>query len=288
MKSSRSLLTIFCIFVLGATDVFAGMPRDYSVWPNREDEFSKLPPYCKIRLTKKSSDPEFKALSSSLGSDFIHAHHYCAGLNVMNYYYRTTGADAKQKVLKEAVNQFSYMVDKAKPTWVLMPEIYANRGEAYLLAGNFGQGIADMKKAISLNPVLLKPYVALADHYTRHKQLQNAMEIINEGLRYNPEHKGLQRRYLELGGQKPFPEPYAQTTTEKAPPVEKQDSEPASQGDAVSDTTAQTQTAPAKEPATEQSAAPKIGAPGNPYCRFCPAPAPAEDPADSSVSPSMP
>lgn len=288
MKSSRSLLTIFCIFMLGATDAFAGLPRDYNVWPNREDEFSKLPPYCKIRLTKNSSDAEFKALHSSLGPDYIHMHHYCAGLNVMNYYYRTTGAAGKKTVLREAINQFSYMVDKAKPTWVLMPEIYANRGQAYLLGGNFGQGIADLNKAISINPRLLKPYVALADHYTRHKQPQNAMGIISEGLRYNPEHKGLQRRYLELGGKKPFPEPYVETATGEKPQIERQDSAPVSQSDAVSDTPTQTVATPAPEPDTEQNTAPKIGVPGNPYCRFCPDPAPAEVPADSSASPSTP
>jgi len=288
LKSSRSLLTVFCVFMLGVTDVFAGLPRDYNVWPSREDEFSKLPPYCKAKLGKNVPPSDAIAWRSSLGMDYQHIHHYCSGLNVMNYYYRTTGEAYKQKVLKVAVNQFSYMVDKATPTWVLMPEIYANRGEAYILAGKFGEGLSDLKKAISLNPHILKPYLTLANHYIRQKQTRNAMEIITEGLKHNPEHKGLQRRYLELGGQKPFPEPYAQTRTEETPIVEKQDAAPASQGDVVSDTTAQTQSPPATEPDTEQNTAPKIGGPGNPYCRFCPEPAPADVPADGSVSPSTP
>lgn len=288
LKSSSSLLIIFCIFILGATNVYAGLPRDYHEWPNQEEDFAKLPPYCKVKLGKNVPEAEYKAWNTTFGRDFDHIHHYCSGLHVMNYYYRTSGAANKQKVLIKAIQQFSYMVDKAKPTWSLMPEIYANRGEAYLLAGNFVQGIEDLNKAISLNPSMLKPYVALADHYTRHKQPQNAMGVISEGLRYNPEHRGLQRRYLELGGQKPFPEPSAQTTTEETPPLEKQDSEPASQGDAVSGTTTQTQAAPATEPDTTQNTAPKIGAPGNPYCRFCPDPAPAEVPANGSVSPSTP
>jgi small glutamine-rich tetratricopeptide repeat-containing protein alpha len=63
---------------------------------------------------------------------------------------------------------------------------YANRGLAYQKLNNHEQAIADLEKAISLNPSYIKTYPRLASSYMVLKKVEKAGQIIDQGLVIEP------------------------------------------------------------------------------------------------------
>ncbi|MHB1213714.1 MAG: hypothetical protein ACYCY9_01900 [Thiobacillus sp.] len=228
-----------------------------------DQELSSLPNYCTARI--KGSGAEYNQWVQILGRDFDHTHHYCFALNDLNKYYKSRSAKDKKFNLKNAEGNLSYMVNHASPSYSLMPEIYLNRGLTYSLMNQHGKAVADITKALELNPRQVKAYNMLADYYISIKLKNKALETVTKGLRHSPGTKSLQRRYQELGGKMPYPEPLAQTDPAmiETPPSAEQAAVPEVPPLA----------APAEKIVTEpDSDKPKIGSPTNPWCRFCPDP----------------
>ncbi|MHB1094097.1 tetratricopeptide repeat protein [Thiobacillus sp.] len=234
-------------------------------WKPSPAEMATLPSYCAARFDEKSA--AFKTWRDSMGSDFMHVHHYCAGLNFVN---RARGMGSSNKdrrgTLEAALRNFDYMLAHTHPDFSLRPEILMNRGIALSMMNRTGEAVGDLMKAIEADPKQPRAYMTLADLYSKQKNRAKALETVTEGLRHNPDTKSLQRRYTELGGKLPYPPPVepapvaVQVNTDAIPaaepgstpsPVEPADSAPTS-------------------PAETAAAPPKIGSPTNPYCRFCP------------------
>ena len=54
-------------------------------YPGTDADFAVLPPYCKARLSPLGDkDPSNQLWNRRLGHDFLHIHHYCAGLHTRN------------------------------------------------------------------------------------------------------------------------------------------------------------------------------------------------------------
>lgn len=236
-----------------------------------EAEFTNLPTYCRAKLISRIGSADYRQWEGILGKDFVHTHHYCFALNFINRYYRSRTAQDKNFNLESALNNLDYMVTHADPAYSLMPEIYQNRGLVYSLMGRHGDAVTDMNKAIELNPRQAKAYNVLADYYSQTRQQQKALETVTQGLRYNPGVRSLQRRYTELGGKLPYPEPIQSNPAEASSPAPNAEAPPSAAPAATTPAETPAGAAPAEsaappEPATES----KIGSPTNPYCRFCP------------------
>lgn len=231
-----------------------------------EVELGKLPAFCKARLYPDPDRADYKMWEQNLGPDFSHTHHYCSGLNFLNRYYRATSPQDKSFNLTNALNNFNYMVSHAKPTYSLMPDIYLNRGVTYSLMNQGSQAINDLNKALELNPRLDRAYTVLADYYAGIKEKDRALKIVITGLQYNPDVKGLQRRYRDLGGKPPYPEPILTDTVAPIQPVKPAVAEQSHKEETDASESALSPVGTPVEPIAQ----PKIGSPTNPYCRFCP------------------
>ncbi|PWB59961.1 MAG: hypothetical protein C3F18_00310 [Nitrosomonadales bacterium] len=282
---NRNLL-IFWLITLSlpmpalATDT--GYPTD--------SELSSLPGYCQIKLRQKPGDLGYNSWLGILGPDFIHTHHFCAGLNFINRHYRASSEYDRKYYLQASLPEFAYMITHAAPSYSLMPDVYINRGTVLSKLGRSSEAVADFLKAIELNPRLPKAYTVMADLYVNIKLQGKALATITEGLRYVPSSKMLQRRYAELGGKPPFPEPYAdavvtqETQAAKArEPGPAQTSEPAEASPKAALESKPGAETPNAQPAAAEAEA--IGMPGNPWCRFCPDPAPSANPVSKPVPP---
>lgn len=223
-------------------------------------EMMRLPSYCQARYTLQQGSPGWRDWEAQIGQNFIDIHHYCAGLN---YVFRYWGARSKQEksfYLERAMAGFNYLVKAQKPGFPLRAEMYANRGEVYKLMGRVGEATRDFEQAVAIDPRMAKPYLHLADVHVAAKSQKRALEVVTDGLRHVPDSTALQRRYLELGGQKPFPDP----VVAKAP-------EPVMAPSEADEPAARPVEAASVEGAPEATPSPpKIGTPKNPYCRFCP------------------
>lgn len=255
--TARVFLMLLCLTGI-ASPVLA---LDMSIRPNAAEMMS-MPPFCAAKFNLKQGSPEWNAWRDRIGENFIDIHHYCFALVAVKRYW---GARTKQDrgfYLQRALNNYDYIVNAAKPDFALRAEVHAGRGEVFMLMGRPGEAAKDFNQALAINPGFVKPYLQLADLYAASKSTARALDITTEGLRRVPDSTALQRRYLELGGKKPFPEPNADKMAEAE----------------TSTATEETQTDPAPvpaatsqaEPATTTAPVPAVGVPGNPYCRFCP------------------
>ena len=236
-------------------------PPAMAEWQPSPAEMAVLPAYCTAKFNEGTNPGPAKMWRDSMGVGFIHIHHYCAGLNFVNRARGMGSTDRnRQGTLEAALRNFDYMLTNAPKDFYLRPEILMNRGIALSLMNRTGEAIGDLLQSIEANPAQPRAYLTLAEMYEKQRNRAKALETVTDGLRHNPDIKSLQRRYTELGGKLPYPEP-----AEPAP-VAAQADKP---GD-TSDTPPAAETASPAASAADSETPPKIGSPSNPYCRFCP------------------
>lgn len=171
-------------------------------------EISALPPYCAGRFAARSGNQqEFLRWKSKYGPDFDHTHHMCSGIGSINRSYRAKTQNEKAELLENAIKELDYMVRNAKPDFKLMPEVYLNRGQANALLGRHAVAVNDAKKALELDANMPMAYALAIDSYLKLGSKKEALDFAGEGLRHLPENTLLKKRYTELGGKQPFPEP---------------------------------------------------------------------------------
>lgn len=198
-------------------------------------------------------------------------HHYCWAEVVRNRYYRESDARIKKELAEYVVSSHKWMIDNAEyipGDWRYLPKVYINMGTGYLLMKNTGGAFSAFQKALSLDPRQQAAYTNLADTFVTLGKKPEALGYIKEGLRYFPESKALKRRYEELGGKPPYPEPHPSAIAET--PV----------ATPAPDTVPPPPSVSSKEKAQapeERDSAPKVTDntrtestnKNNPHCRFC-------------------
>lgn len=230
-----------------------------------EAELRQLPAYCVAKLTGRG--PEYERWKAALGPGFVDLHHHCFGLNFLARYHRSRDARERSYNLQLALNNFDYMVTHEKPGFSLMWEVYLKRGYTYFLMKRPGQAIADLAKAAALNPHASQVYLTWADVLEATNAREQALGIVIEGLRQVPESTALKRRYEELGGKPPYPEPYSRAEVTRAPvPAPAVASQPPPPVETVKGEIRAQETG--GSPAAAAPVGDERGA--RPWCRFCP------------------
>lgn len=238
-------------------------------------ELKLLPPFCAAKYAGKG--PQYERWKAILGPGFIDVHHYCAGLRFINRYYQSMSPRDKKFNLQNALNNLDYMINSHR-RFTLLWEVYLNRGRVHSLGGHYGQAIDDLKKAATLNPHSPNVYLEMADVYISVKARDKALTAVTEGIRQVPQSGSLKRRYDELGGKKPYPDPYVHpnvsgegksVSTPGSNPTEL--SEPSSQSSHINsrkeNATSGAQRSMSNSPSNP---IPEEGGERNRWCRFCP------------------
>lgn len=239
-------------------------------------EMRQLPDYCAVKFNSTMDAPDWKLWREQLGPNYIDMHHYCAGLNFLNRYYVAQSKADKSGMLVAAKRNFDYMMRAAKPDFSLRADIYLHRGRTLKLMGQQGTAISDFQQALTINPKLTKAYLELMSSYVANNQKQKALETAIAGLKQLPNTTSLQRRYRELGGKLPYPQPDPVVPTNEtakpdpavglSPTTPDAGSDPAQANIPQPTETTGSETGPKPAEATP----PALGSPTNPYCRFCP------------------
>ena len=240
--------------------------------PMTLNEVSAMPPACHAigmgeingvfwaeGMKKNGSESLLDRPENAMAKDAGWFHHYCWGLVEKHRAYAAVSASNRASQVKNWRGEMQYIVDwiaKTNITWFYLPMVHREIAESYMQDKNYPNAIRSINTAIGLNPECTPCYFLLSDIYEQLKARDKALAAVTEGLKHAPAARGLQRRYTELGGRLPFPEPYVKPEIPSEPAAEK---EPAATG--APDST-KAEVAPA-EPVREQPA-------GNPYCRFCP------------------
>lgn len=196
--------------------------------------------------------------------NWMHMHHYCDGLR---FYSRalasTTNRSDFSYYIKESIGGYDYVLRNTSQDFYMRPEVMAEKARTLSLAGRKAEAVSLYSTVVNQSPNFVPAYLFLADHYAnsnRHK----ALELVIQGLRHNPDTKSLQRRYKELGGKLPYPEPIAKATPY---PVESPQTTPVTPAAPALNADGPVQLDPKTSP--PEISPTQIGTPKNPYCRFC-------------------
>ncbi len=93
-------------------------------------EIAMLPEYCQARWGGKDQIA-YKNWSQRLGEDnFIHIHHYCAGLHFMRQAATEFGPKKKKSILQQAIRNFDYVLSRWPREFELTPSAAIYRQQA--------------------------------------------------------------------------------------------------------------------------------------------------------------
>lgn len=198
---------------------------------------------------------------NAMASGAIWYHHYCWGLLGKHRAFASVRASNRAFLIKTWRNEMQYIVDWTnthKIKWPYLNLVHKEIAESYIQEKDYANATRSANTAVEVNPDSPLGYILLADIHEQLKDREKALAEVTKGLKQVPNSKGLQRRYKDLGGRMPFPEPNAKP--EQAPPeIAKQEAPIADPPDSSA---AATETIPAELP--------RVQPPGNPHCRFCP------------------
>lgn len=200
-----------------------------------------------------------------------HMHHFCDCVRFTNRAITKTGF-ARDYDIDRGVGGCDYIFRHTKPDFNMRAEVHLQKGKALSLQGKSALASSEFVKALSINPDLIAAYVALSGHYARLGIRKEALGFAVEGLKRAPNSRVLQRRYTELGGTLPFPEPLKKELV--TPEVVPGQASPADDGkiDPPISKNAPATDSPVNVPPAPTDTAPIIGTPASPWCRFCPPP----------------
>lgn len=265
IKLAQAFVMALCLYATTADALPWDKPTDA--------EIAALPPYCSARFRHV----DMERWQKTMGSIFEHVHHYCGALVFLSRYYKISNPQDRRFVLGEVLSNIEYMIKHGDQRSALMPEIHLTKGRALILAGKHAEAANEFIRAIQLKPDYTAPYLAMADFYDQFEKKQDALKILQEGLRHIPTSRSLARRYQELGGKLPLPE-----SPPSASEASRSEAQPSASVEAEKKVVEATPATSSKTLNSEQvspSERPpeKTGSPSNPWCRFCtddePAPA---------------
>lgn len=233
-------------------------------------ELARLPQYCRgaqqIAIVSGDKTPSSEYMRI-YGVTFSHLHHYCWALNEENHAMLIRDKILKDSGLRNALGDIQYVLDRADPTFILMPEILNSKARILNQLGRHGEAVTALTQAINANPSYIPTYTQLSDIYEAINLKEKAIAILQDGLRHFPGNATIIKRILRLGG---IPDPkYA---TKPTPPANVK----AAPNDApATSPSVQIPEIHIEKPSTISPAlnlAPSAPSNNNaaPFCRFCP------------------
>ena len=182
-------------------------------------EMALLPQYCKYTFYFREKVPGGNDTSAMegwigvLGPTFHHIHHYCFGLMKTNRAVLLARSEqVRAGYLTDSLHEFDYVLERAAPDFVLLPEILTKKGENLVRMNKGPLATIEFERAVEIKPDYWLAYAQLSDYYKGVGMKQEARDALNRGLATAPGTPALTRRLAELG---PSKESSAATTKSK-------------------------------------------------------------------------
>ena len=172
-------------------------PDIVSAYPKADKDFAALPKYCYVRM--RGAPAEKAVLDKRFGhKTYIHLHHYCSGLDYLNKAKMALDMKARDLKLVKAIKQFDYVAERMPSRSVVLPENYYNRGVAMKLLNDIAGSLKSFHRSIELNKKYTRAYSAISDIYVESGNKEDAIRVLEKGLKLSPTSKALNRRLKKL------------------------------------------------------------------------------------------
>lgn len=218
MKASKPVRYL-CRAVFALTTVSAaGMPAFGQGIPGYADdpryaydarEIALLPRYCIYTQLFRDNVPggnnadEIKRWALIMGESFSNMHHYCWGLMYTNRALLLAHSQQlRAHYLGSGVREYDYVIIRAQPGFMLLPEILTKKGENLIRLDKGQEAMWEFERATTLKPDYWPPYAAMSDYYRKIGDLAKAREWLETGLSVTPDVNALKRRMAEIDAAK--------------------------------------------------------------------------------------
>jgi len=168
-------------------------------------EVRLLPIYCKYTQIFRDhvpggNDPaQIDYYTKTMGTTFIHMHHYCWGLmNVNRASFISRTQQDRASNLFRSVQEFDYVLERAPVDFPYVPEILTRKGESLIRLDKGPEAVGTLQRAITTKPDYWPPYAALSDYYKDSGDVAKARDWLEKGLSASPDSQVLARRLAEL------------------------------------------------------------------------------------------
>ena len=197
-------------------------------------ELALMPAFCQDVQTVNGweqgvrESPRAPMWVSKLGRSFWDMHHYCwARVAVHRSLAIGLNQNQRDHLVESAIDDMQYVVRRAPPDMVLLPEIYYFMGDYFRLIRRFGEAAESFKKSRELKVDYWPAYAGHADLLLLSGQRKEAKAVLEQGLGLMPDEVALKTRLDRLNGQ-------AQSTTAAGAPKKPQPARPATVATAAS------------------------------------------------------
>ena len=178
--------------------------------------FNMLPPHCQARYAEMYKKGQVEGIvinpekyqpelwEKRVGhATFIHFHHYCGALKLLNDLkfgkYKT--ALEKNKLMEQVSSNIKYTIEHSKldtqNAWVLA-EAHLKLAEFEELVNKNDDAVNLYKKSIEINPRYIQAYAGLSDIYKKMGMNSEAKAVLEKAIKIKPNSKGLLKRLAKL------------------------------------------------------------------------------------------
>ena len=139
------------------------------------------------------------AWNEKVGRDFMHMHHYCEAQVGLMRADRARVSDAeKKRLLQYADNNYTYVINNAKPTFVMLPEVFVQRANTRIRQDRFEEALEDLETAKKLRQDYVPIYLAMAKLFSESGDKARAQAAVEEGLKAVPTSNVLRQALAEF------------------------------------------------------------------------------------------
>lgn len=195
----RAALLLLCLV---AGSAWAQKPPNITL-----GEMALLPEYCvdtqgfNYGDRYSNTSPRAAYWVSLMGDDFWDQHHYCWAL-IKKRRALTPGQSPvlRRGGLQGAMGDLLYLVNKAKPDFVMLPEVYLEMGDIYLLLGDIGAAGDAFAMSRRKKPDYWPACTRWADLLVKLSKQADARAHVLTCLKAAPRQPQLLEAYRRLGG----------------------------------------------------------------------------------------
>jgi tetratricopeptide (TPR) repeat protein len=161
-----------------------------------------LPPYCSgtQHIRTITHDPrsinEYMAI---YGHTYYYLHHYCWALNTVNHVMLMEDQYLRNSKLTYALHDIQFVLDRAAPNFILLPEIYASRARILFMLKRDAEAATSLIKAIDAKPDYVPAIARLSDFYAENGDKDKAIKILEQGIDHTKRADRLIEKLKQLG-----------------------------------------------------------------------------------------
>jgi tetratricopeptide (TPR) repeat protein len=167
-----------------------------------ESDLAFMPEYCRGTQVIRTVSKDPKSMNDYVaiyGFTYTHLHHYCWGLNWERKAWLAKNKHDREWLLNRGVLDVEYVLQRAEPGFVLLPEIYNSQARMLFALRRDHLAKLALQNAIKAKPDYVPAYAQLSDHYVEAKNEAEAIKVLEQGIENSENAAPLIRRLEKLG-----------------------------------------------------------------------------------------